>query len=82
MIFGIQDTEWTMETVYPDGMSRWHLDGWLHREDGPAIVSHSSEYWYHHGQLHREDGPAIVHPTGDHYWYSHGVNYTPRLVKI
>jgi len=38
----------------------WRLDGYLHREDGPArIYSNGTKQWYKNGVLHREDGPAV-----------------------
>ena len=36
-------------------------DGWLHREDGPAIEYKSGiKWWMIKGKLHRENGPAII----------------------
>jgi hypothetical protein len=65
----------TVET-YPDGSQEWHLNGELHREDGPAIIvigSDGSKYWYNiNDKLHREDGPAITRPNGSKWWYING----------
>jgi hypothetical protein len=60
-------------TVYADGRKYWHLNGKLHREDGPAIqYSDGDKSWYLNGKLHREDGPAIQYSDGDKYWYLNG----------
>ena len=33
-----------------DGIKRWHLNGKLHREDGPAIIeTHGEQQWYLNG---------------------------------
>jgi hypothetical protein len=45
---------------YKSGNKLWHLNGKLHREDGPAIeYTNGDKYWYLNGKLHREDGPAV-----------------------
>ena len=50
-----------VETMDKKGNIYWYVDGKLHREDGPAMITHNgSEYWYKNDQLHREDGPAIL----------------------
>lgn len=52
------------------GHKHWHLNGKLHREDGPAIeYADGEEWWYLNGKLHREGGPAIKYVNGDKYWY-------------
>ena len=39
------------EKSYPDGAHYWYLNGRLHREDGPALISSSGKkYWYLHGK--------------------------------
>ena len=44
----------------------WSLNGYLHREDGPAITiyrpdgSKEREEWWWEGEKHREDGPAVI----------------------
>ena len=36
-------------------------DGYLHREDGPAVIyTDGSKEWWIRGNLHREDGPAAI----------------------
>jgi len=51
---------------------RWFLHGFLHREDGPAVIwANGSEFWYKNGDLHREDGPAVIWASGCKSWYLH-----------
>lgn len=51
----------------------YHLDGKLHREDGPAIVTADGyEAWYMYGKLHREGGPAVSRKDGYQVWYRWG----------
>ena len=46
------------------------LDGELHREDGPAVLSKNGDrYWYSRNRLHREGGPAVEFANGDKCWY-------------
>jgi hypothetical protein len=57
----------------PDGSQRWLLDGELHREDGPAVISAAgSKSWYRYGKRHREDGPAIEMAGGTLAWFENG----------
>jgi len=61
--------EYTVE-VYNNGDKFWHLDGKLHREDGPAIeYSNGYKAWYLNDKRHREDGPAIEYSNGHKEWY-------------
>lgn len=48
----------------------WFENGFLHREEGPAVMTYFFEEWYQNGKLHREDGPASVdHRTKkSEYW--------------
>jgi hypothetical protein len=52
----------------------WYLNGKLHREDGPAVIEHTSgtKWWYLKGKLHRKDGPAIEYMDGTKVWSLHG----------
>lgn len=51
------------------GTERYFVDGLLHREDGPAVVTKiGGKSWYKNGKLHREDGPAIEEPDGTCHW--------------
>jgi len=59
--------------VYPNGGKHWHLNGKLHREDGPAIEFASGDKaWFLNGVRHREDGPAIEYAYGYKAWYING----------
>ena len=32
------------------GNEKWYKDGFLHRDDGPAVIlSNGNQYWYNHG---------------------------------
>lgn len=75
--------------VYDDGYGiQIHtLNGVLHREDGPAVISPMHQEWYINGVLHREDGPArcfITHPAGGEriveFWFN-GV-YTAQACEL
>jgi hypothetical protein len=56
-----------------DGYKEWHLNGELHREDGPALeCPDGTNEWYINGELHREDGPAFVGSRGDNIWFLNG----------
>ena len=59
-----------------DGSKHWHLNGKLHREDGPAIEYPSHKSWYLNGKHHREDGPAIELADGQKLWFLNGINVT------
>jgi hypothetical protein len=55
------------------GDSYWYINGKLHREDGPAMItSDGIKRWFLKGEYHREDGPAIEYPNGDKSWYLNG----------
>jgi len=44
----------------------WYLNGWLHREDGPAIEwANGDRFWYLNGNKHRADGPAVELANGE-----------------
>ena len=56
-------------------MDERHYDvgGWLHRDDGPAIVfAGGARVWMERGALHRAGGPAIEGDDGSSAWYRHG----------
>ena len=43
--------------------SVWHLNEWLHRDDGPAFYANIPRYcyrWYKFGCVHRKYQPAII----------------------
>ncbi len=48
-------------------------DGYLHRDDGPAVIKpDGTQYWYQHGKLHRDGGPAEIWHSGVQKWWQHG----------
>ena len=60
-------------TEHDDGTQSWRLNGNLHREDGPAIItSTGNQEWWVTGKLHREDGPAVVWVDGHQEWWVTG----------
>ena len=62
-----------------DGNKWWKLNGYLHREDGPAIeILDGTKYWYINGRRHRVDGPAIQTPRGSKLWYINGNQYDSK----
>ena len=50
----------------------WHINGWLHRDDGPAVEWGNTFKWYLNGKLHREDGPAVEYTNGEVGWALNG----------
>lgn len=45
---------------YDSGEKVWYLNGYSHREDGPAVIYHNGdEYWYLNGYLY---------PSEKDYW--------------
>ena len=52
------------------GTQEWYLNGYLHREDGPAIIRvDGTKKWYINGIRHREDGPAYIGADGHQVWW-------------
>ena len=63
----------TYQVTVNNHVTRWSLNGKLHRIDGPAIVYANGHHgWYLNGKLHREDGPAIKYADGSKIWYLNG----------
>jgi hypothetical protein len=71
----------------------WHVDGKLHRLDGPAIqwgggvAAGGSESWYVDGKEHRLDGPALVlaggvAAGGYESWYVDGRKVEPTSAML
>ena len=59
--------------VDSNGTKRWHLNGKLHREDGPAIeYASGTKEWFLNGKRHREGGPTIEWADGLKWWYLNG----------
>jgi hypothetical protein len=60
-------------SVLERGTRVWHLDGRLHREDGPAVqYSDGGAIWFRCGKCHRDGGPAFILADGGRLWYRHG----------
>jgi hypothetical protein len=60
-----------------NGVTKYTLDGDLHREDGPALISaQGDENWYLNGLRHRVGGPAIVTRNGAQFYYVAGQRVT------
>jgi hypothetical protein len=58
------------------GNQRWYLNGKLHREDGPAIITKNDMLWYLNGKRHREDGPAIILYGGiEKFWWHYDMRH-------
>ncbi len=56
-----------------NGNKFWHLNGLLHREDGPAIEwADGGKSWYKNGKRHRLDGSAVECANGDKDWWING----------
>lgn len=58
------------------GIIHWRQNGYIHREDGPAIIYPSGDqYWYKRGYIHREDGPAVEYANGRKEWWLNGEQF-------
>lgn len=63
----------------------WWIDNYLHRIDGPAILSKRNlndessvqdyEQWWVNSKLHRIAGPAIKYTDGGEAWFLNGVRH-------
>jgi len=52
------------------GDKYWHLNGKLHRTDGPAVErADGHKAWYLNGKRHRTDGPAVENANGSKFWF-------------
>jgi hypothetical protein len=57
--------------------TKWHLNGQLHRADGPAIEGASGfKSWWLNGLRHRTDGPAVEWASGHKSWWLEGKEVT------
>ena len=56
------------------GNKYWrNSEGYIHREDGPAIAgANGSKFWFIDGKPHREDGPSSEYASGKKEWYING----------
>ena len=65
---------------YPNGSIYYYLNGIIHREDGPAIISSfDNRYYYLNGKLHREDGHAIIWYDGTVFYYINDNDITKEV---
>lgn len=60
----------------------WFLNGRLHREDGPAILTSTLKCWCQNGKFHRVNGPAIVKTSKIDYSQIKTVELTSRKTII
>ena len=60
--------------AYKAGGAVWtYKDGYLHNEDGPAIIhSNGDKEWWFNNQRHRTDGPAVIRNSGRQEWWVNG----------
>ena len=60
-----------------DWFVEWRFNGKVHREDGPAHISHTGcSSWFLNGRRHRTDGPAITWEDGSREWFVNNRNYS------
>jgi hypothetical protein len=57
--FVIFTEEGLFEVSYAEYFDTMYWHHQAHRIDGPAIMSHNTEFWIIKGKIHRTDGPAI-----------------------
>lgn len=78
-----------MPTIMSSGKTYYHVDGILHREDGPAKDIYGNLEWWTKGKLNHTDGmgniigPARVDGEGNLKWYKNGMLhniYGPAVV--
>jgi len=59
--------------TFKHGIHEYKVDGKLHREDGPALITDDGyQSWYKNGKWHRADGPACIWPDGTQQWCRNG----------
>jgi hypothetical protein len=69
-----------VKTVDAAGTQGWHVNGLLHRLDGPAVIGATgTQAWLVAGQRHRLDGPAVIGATGTQEWWVAGQNITTQV---
>ena len=67
----------------------WHLNGKVHRTDGPALIrfgmnsSVRVKCWFLNGNLHRTDGPAVINYNKNggietEHWYLNDKHVIPE----
>ena len=60
---------------YLNGSKEYWVNGNLHRENGPAIITDRYMAWYRNGQLHRENGPAVEFGFKYKQWFINGKSH-------
>ncbi len=74
-----------LEILYNDGtmgifrnaVISWHLNGWFHKEDGPAFIAdNGTTKWFRCGLLHNTKGPAVIWNNGSKDYYINGKELT------
>ena len=56
-----------------NGTKIWLLNGYWHREDGPAVHnSNGDKFWSLKGKYHRIGGPAVEYHLGIKEWWQNG----------
>ena len=55
--------------IWFDGSEHWYMNGCLHKNDGPAIITEHCKRWYVNGDRHRLDGPAVEFDNGEVVYY-------------
>jgi hypothetical protein len=65
--------------IYANGTKKWYINGQLHNDTGPALITDGGSYYYKFGKLHRdeidENGerlPAVICDNGYRGWYNNG----------
>ena len=62
--------------VYPRGTQYWLEKGILHRDSGPAVITHDGErHYYSHGKHNSRPGdlPAFEGSNGEQIWMRDGI---------
>jgi hypothetical protein len=63
--------------VNKDGIVTYYQHGYIHREEGPAIIHpDGTEEWYLYDRRHSNLGPAIKYPNGNVEYYVYGERVT------
>jgi hypothetical protein len=59
--------------VLANGDQWWYLDGKIHREDGPAIITKKYEIWMFNNVAHRDGNlPSNIYKNGNLEWFVRG----------
>ena len=59
------------------GTKHWKVNGFYHRENGPAIeCTNGYKAWWKDGLRHRLNGPSQINQNGEKAWHIEGVQLT------